>query len=89
MARKARMETGRGRVCVHEQGEGVAGGGGEVQEDVGEKASNMRRRQAAAPAPQPAVEAAPNVPHFGIDFMVKWRALGVCIYYILDCGIYF
>ena len=23
----------------------------------------------AAPAPQPAVEAAPNLPHFGIDFM--------------------
>ncbi len=38
----------------------------------------------AAPAPQPAVEAAPILPHFGIDFM--WKSpVSECGFVILDC----
>jgi hypothetical protein len=35
----------------------------------------------AAPAPQPAVEAAPNLPHFSIDFLCKMACFGVWICY--------
>jgi len=46
----------------------------------------MAARDDFAPAwsPQPAVEAARNLPHFGIDFMKK-RPVWECVCVILNC----